>query len=108
MTVPFVQRPPPDAINNSWKHDLYSSDRREGGRPAGGAPTVASGPTSRILIENLHYEIGTDDLKVGILVWRGKEAFARGLADASAFVHQRIFSQAGTIVEGPTIKVRTT
>ncbi|KAL1410852.1 hypothetical protein Q8F55_001795 [Vanrija albida] len=78
-------RPPPRSTEDKWVHDAYEGGSR-GGRGGGDrrtsdrrepAPFVGASP--RIEISGLHYEVTVDDLK-------------------------NIFTEAGTIVQGPTIR----
>ncbi|WVQ83673.1 hypothetical protein IAT38_005816 [Cryptococcus sp. DSM 104549] len=84
-------RPPPRSTEDRWVHDAYSGPRghpnARGGAPyargsplAAGVPAIGfTGVSPRIEIVGLHYEVTPDDLRT-------------------------IFSQAGTIVSGPTIR----
>lgn len=93
------QRPPPRSTEDKWVHDAYSGPggerNRRGGRgdrreqDAAGPAFV--GPSPRIEVSGIHYEVTADELKVCPL--------------SSKSDRQSIFSQAGTIVQGPTIRV---
>ncbi|ORX39454.1 hypothetical protein BD324DRAFT_619774 [Kockovaella imperatae] len=85
-------RPPPRSTDETWVHDAYQGPspggRRNGGGPQGGSGFAGSpagtgvgftGISPRIEVVGLHYEVTTQDLK-------------------------NIFSQAGTLVQGPTIR----
>ncbi|TXT15820.1 hypothetical protein VHUM_00323 [Vanrija humicola] len=74
-------RPPPRSTEDKWVHDAYEGGSRRGDRRTSDrrepAPFVGASP--RVEISGLHYEVTVDDLK-------------------------NIFSEAGTIVQGPTIR----
>ncbi|KAL7416529.1 hypothetical protein BDY24DRAFT_236085 [Mrakia frigida] len=84
--APYSRPPPAPTAGGSWQHDMYagssSSNKSAGGgaaRPSYNAPANPNTPTARIKIEGLHYEIQKAQL-------------------------QKIFSQCGTIVDGPSIQ----
>ncbi|WVQ94918.1 hypothetical protein IAU59_002004 [Kwoniella sp. CBS 9459] len=78
-------RPPPRSTEDKWVHDAYQGprDSRRGGERSNsaiaGTGAGFTGLSSRIEVVNLHYEVTPADLK-------------------------GIFSQAGTLVQGPTIR----
>ncbi|OCF43730.1 hypothetical protein I317_02483 [Kwoniella heveanensis CBS 569] len=79
-------RPPPRSTEDKWVHDAYQGprDSRRGGGERFNAAVAGTGAgftglSSRIEVINLHYEVTPADLK-------------------------GIFSQAGTLVQGPTIR----
>ncbi|WVF67322.1 hypothetical protein IAT40_002073 [Kwoniella sp. CBS 6097] len=79
-------RPPPRSTEDKWVHDAYQGprDSRRGGGERFNAAVAGTGAgftglSSRIEVVNLHYEVTPADLK-------------------------GIFSQAGTLVQGPTIR----
>ncbi|KAK8853414.1 hypothetical protein IAR55_004120 [Kwoniella newhampshirensis] len=82
-------RPPPRSTEDKWVHDAYQGPAggRGGGRFNGnganpaivGTGAVFTGISTRIEVIGLHYEVTPADLK-------------------------NIFSQAGTLVQGPTIR----
>ncbi|RSH91481.1 hypothetical protein EHS25_009780 [Saitozyma podzolica] len=90
--VPYA-RPPPRSTDEKWVHDAYSGPGAQRGRArdGGGLSTTSvagtgagfTGVSPRIEVTGLHYEVTTADLKT-------------------------IFSQAGTLVQGPTIRLDDT
>ncbi|KAK4684452.1 THO complex subunit 4, partial [Tremellales sp. Uapishka_1] len=87
--VPYA-RPPPRSTEDQWVHDAYQGQGGRGGgagRGRGGLPPTAvtgtgvgfTGVSPRIMVVGLHYEVTPADLKT-------------------------IFSKAGTLVQGPTIR----
>ncbi|WVR09617.1 hypothetical protein IAU60_006689 [Kwoniella sp. DSM 27419] len=80
-STPYA-RPPPRSTEDKWVHDAYQGGGRRGDRSSAAMANTAVGFTglsSRIEVLNLHYEVTPADLKT-------------------------IFSQAGTLVQGPTIR----
>ncbi|KAL7424568.1 hypothetical protein Q5752_000252 [Cryptotrichosporon argae] len=78
--VPYA-RPPPRSTEDKWVHDAYQGPagaRRPRDVAGSGAGFVGASP--RIEVSGLHYEVTPADLK-------------------------GIFTQAGTLVQGPTIVV---
>ncbi|RSH86420.1 uncharacterized protein EHS24_004672 [Apiotrichum porosum] len=83
-SAPYA-RPPARSTEDKWVHDAYEGpargergERRGGRRERDAAPVYVSA-SPRIEVSGVHYEVTTDELK-------------------------DIFSQAGTIVQGPTIR----
>lgn len=116
------QRPPPASSDAPWKHDMFGGSRSA---PGSGTHTPRSGgarfdpdrpterPTARLRIDNVHYEIQPFQLEVRVpfLMSLPLKRPMRAPTDDEPLatppaVEQKIFAQAGELVDGPKIIVR--